>query len=161
MLKRRLLGEVGIAVTDVTAVGNTVRTLPKRLACRVLASGAHAATLRAVNYARTLGIEDAKAVFFAHDDEQAQEIRSDWRRNEFDFPLETVEARYRDLGEPLLRYVRELTEDGDTLLLVVMPEVIVAGWRELLHNQRALYVKRLLLFEPRVVLTSVPYQIIV
>jgi hypothetical protein len=41
-----------------------------------------------------------------------------------------------------------------------MPEIVVAGWRELLHNQRALYVKRALLFEPNIVLTSVPYQII-
>jgi len=159
-LKRRLLGEVGIAVADVTAVGTTTRTLPQRVVCRVLASGAQAATLRAVNYATTLGIDDAKAVFFAHDDEQAQQIRSEWRRNEFDFPLETVEARDRDLGDPLLRYVRQLTDDDETLALLVMPEVIVAGWRELLHNQRALYVKRLLLFQPRVVLTSVPYQII-
>jgi len=34
-------------------------------------------------------------------------------------------------------------------------------WRRarLLHNQRALYVKRLLLFEPRVILASVPYRL--
>ena len=31
-----------------------------------------------------------------------------------------------------------------------MPELVVRGWRRLLHNQRALYMKRLLLFEPRV-----------
>ena len=37
-----------------------------------------------------------------------------------------------------------------------MPELVVSGWRRLLHNQRALYVKRLLLFEPRVILSSVP-----
>ena len=69
--------------------------------------------------------------------------------------------RYRDLGDPLLRYVRQLTEDTETLVAIIMPEVIIPGWRELLHNQRSLYIKRLLLFEPRVVLTSVPYQITV
>ena len=42
---------------------------------------------------------------------------------------------------------------------VVMPEVVMRGWRRLLHNQRALYVKRLLLFEPHVILSSVPYQL--
>ena len=31
-----------------------------------------------------------------------------------------------------------------------MPELVTRGWRRLLHNQRALYVKRLLLFEPNV-----------
>jgi hypothetical protein len=40
-----------------------------------------------------------------------------------------------------------------------MPELIFRGWRRLLHNQRALYVKRLLLFEPRVILATVPYRL--
>ena len=47
-----------------------------------------------------------------------------------------------------------------TEVLVLMPELFVRGWRRLLHNQKALYVKRLLLFEPHVVLASVPYQLL-
>jgi len=60
----------------------------------------------------------------------------------------------------LLRHLRALTADGDTTVLVLMPEVVVRGWRRLLHNQRALYLKRLLLFEPNVILASVPYQLL-
>ena len=45
------------------------------------------------------------------------------------------------------------------LVSVVIPELVIPGWRKLLHNQRALYLKRLLLFEPRVVLSSVPYHL--
>ena len=30
-------------------------------------------------------------------------------------------------------------------MLVLMPELVTRGWRRLLHNQRALYIKRLLL----------------
>jgi len=45
-------------------------------------------------------------------------------------------------------------------VLVVLPELILRGWRRLLHNQRALYVKRLLLVEPNVILASVPYHLI-
>jgi hypothetical protein len=41
-----------------------------------------------------------------------------------------------------------------------MPELVLRGWRRLLHNQRALYVKRLLLFEPHTILASVPYQLL-
>ena len=55
--------------------------------------------------------------------------------------------------------MRELTSDPETVVNVVMPEVVVRGWSRLLHNQRALYVKRLLLFEPHVILSSVPYQL--
>jgi len=43
-------------------------------------------------------------------------------------------------------------------VMVVLPELIVsAWWRLLLHNQNALFVKRLFLFEPNVILSSVPY----
>jgi len=131
---------------------------PKRAVCRVLVSGAHAASLRAVRYAETLGL-DARAVFFAFDAEEARAMRRAWERAGFAMPLDTFEAPYRDLGEPLLDFVRGLTADEETLAVIVVPELVVRGWPRLLHNQRALYVKRLLLFEPRVVLASVPYHL--
>ena len=59
----------------------------------------------------------------------------------------------------LLRYVRGITADPGAVAVVVMPELIFSGPQRLLHNQRALYVKRLLLFEPRVILSSVPYRL--
>ena len=59
----------------------------------------------------------------------------------------------------LRRDVRELTADEETVVNVVMPEIVVRGWARLLHNQRALYIKRLLLFEKHVILSSVPYQL--
>jgi hypothetical protein len=74
-------------------------------------------------------------------------------------PLEVEEAHFRDLGDPLLRYLRRITADPDAVAVVVMPELIFSGPQRLLHNQRALYIKRLLLFEPRVILTSVPYRL--
>ena len=73
--------------------------------------------------------------------------------------LEIEEAPFRDIGDPLLRYLRRITSDPDAVALVVMPELVFGGWERLLHNQRALYIKRLLLFEPRVILTSVPYRL--
>jgi hypothetical protein len=66
----------------------------------------------------------------------------------------------RDLGGPLLARLRRITQEQDAVAVVVMPELIVRGVDRLLHNQRALYLKRLLLFEPRVILASVPYQLI-
>ncbi len=44
--------------------------------------------------------------------------------------------------------------------MLLMPELVTRGWRRALHNQRALYIKRLLLFEPNVILASVPYQLL-
>ena len=74
-------------------------------------------------------------------------------------PLEVEEAHFRDIGDPLLAHVRRITADPDAAAAVIMPELVFSGLARMLHNQRALYVKRLLLFEPRVVLSSVPYRL--
>jgi amino acid transporter len=159
-LKLRLLAEPGVVVTDVPVIrGETERPLG-RLVVRVLVAGVDAASMRAVNYASTLQADDVRAVNFAFSAEEAASMRREWKHQGPRLPLEIDEAPYRDLGKPLLNHLRALTEDGDTTVLVLMPEVVVRGWRRLLHNQRALYLKRLLLFEPNVVLTAVPYQLL-
>jgi hypothetical protein len=116
--------------------------------------------MRAVNYANTLNVGDTRAVNFAFSAEEGDAIRRDWLEHGPGIPLDVDEAPYRDIGGPLVSYLRELTDDGTTEVIVVMPELVVRGWRRALHNQRALYVKRLLLFEPRVILASVPFQLV-
>ena len=159
-LKFRLLSEPGVVVADVPAVRGRDGRLPERLLVRVLVSGVNAASMRAVNYSTTLGIDDTRAIHFAFSSHDAHDIRSDWSSHGPRIPLEVDEAPYRDIGGPLLRYVRELTEDEGATVLVLMPELVTRGLRRALHNQRALYIKRLLLFEPRVILASVPYQLL-
>jgi amino acid transporter len=157
-LKLRLLQEPGVVVTDVPVLAGETAT-GKRVVGLILVSGVHGASLRAVNYARSLRLSDTRAVYFAFDADEAHRLRAEWQRREVDIPLDVLEAPFRDLGDPLLAYLRRLTEDGESVVNVIMPELVVRGWRRLLHNQRALYVKRLLLFEPRVILSSVPYQL--
>ena len=159
-LKLRLLSEPGIVVTNVPVTTQGIEPeLPRRAVTRVLVSEVHASSVRAVNYARSLGLPDTKAVFFAFDADEAERVERDWQREALGLPLEVVEAPFRDLGDPLLGYVRTLTADPDLAVSVVMPELVFTGMRRLLHNQRALYIKRLLLFEPRVFLSSVPYHL--
>jgi amino acid transporter len=159
-LKLRLLTEPGVVITDVPVLAqNGELPDPKHAVCRILVSGAHAASMRAVNYARTLGFADTRAVFFAFDHEEARRLEDDWAGNALRIPLEVEEAPFRDIGDPLLRHLRSITADPDAVAVVIMPELIFSGPQRLLHNQRALYIKRLLLFEPRVILTSVPYRL--
>ena len=158
-VKLRLRSEPGVVVTDVPVVAGADSAPPERLAVRVLLSGVQAASLRAVNYARSLDVEDTRAFFAAFEEAEADRLQIDWRRADLDLPLDIAEAPYRDLGEPLLAHLRMLTGDGETAVSVVMPELVFSGWQSLLHNQRALYLKRLLLFEPRVFLSSVPFHL--
>src|SRR5918996_1490517 len=100
-LKLRLLREHGVVVTDVPLVAGGGRTegvdgrplIPEGVVALVFVAAPHDATVRAVNYARTLDAEETR------------------------------------------------------------------GWHRILHNNRALFIKRALLFEPRVILSSVPFPL--
>ena len=47
-----------------------------------------------------------------------------------------------------------------SLASVILPELAAPGWwRDLLHNGRSLHVRRILQFEPRVIVSSVPYPL--
>jgi hypothetical protein len=143
----------------VTPTSSPDGATPDRLVVRILVNGVHGASIRAINYARSLGIEDTRAVMFAFDPEEAKTFVADWQRAGLGgIPVDMSDAPYRDVGTPLLSYLRDLTDDPGTVVNVVMPELVVRGWARLLHNQRALYIKRLLLFERHVILSSVPYQ---
>jgi amino acid transporter len=156
-LKLRLLTEPGAVVVDVPTVDESTNERP--VAARIFVSGANAASMRALNWAEAVGLPDTRAVNFAFDEHDAAEIQRQWRAEDARVPLEVLAAPYRDIGDPLLGYLREMTAGGHDVL-VVLPELVLRGWARLLHNQRALYVKRLLLVEPHVILASVPYQLL-
>ena len=147
-LKLRLLVEPGVVVADVPAVTSDRRPegrVPERLVVRVLADGPDDATRRAVDYARLLGEGDLRAVHVGD--------RS-WRDDELGLPVD-VEPEQDRLGDAVLAYVRRLTDDPATAVNVVLPERLHDNMR-LLRRRRALSIKRCLLFEPHVILTSVP-----
>jgi hypothetical protein len=135
--------------------------LPERYAVRVLVSDARAASLRAAAYATALGFPDTRALYFASTPEKEQEARAAWDRSGCPLPLEIVATPYRDITDPVRAYAHELV-DGDPAqaLLYVVPEIVVTGWRRLLHNFRELHIKRSVLFEsPRIMLVAVPYHL--
>ena len=165
-LKAGLLRERNIVVTDVPVivedgrpVGVDARPLiPERTVVLCFVSGVNDATIRAANYAETLEAPQTRAIYFDLDPEAAHRMQDEWGEAGMRFPLDIVEAPFRDLTGPMLDEVRKFTSRPGTLVLVVVPEFVVSKWRHLLlHNQNALFVKRLFLFEPNVVLSAVPY----
>ena len=165
-LKAGLLRERNIVVTDVPVliekgrpVGVDARPLiPQRTVALVFVSGVHDATIRAVNYAQTLEASETRAVYFDLDTEAAHRMQEEWGARGLGLPLDIVEAPFRDLSGPMLSEVRRFTARPGTLAIVIVPEFMVSKWRHLLlHNQNALFVKRLFLFEQNVVLSSVPF----
>jgi amino acid transporter len=167
-LKAGLLRERNIVVTDVPVfvedgrpVGVDGRPLiPTRTVALVFVAGVHDGTIRALNYAASLEASETRAVYFDLDPEAAHRMQEEWGERGCQIPLDIVEAPFRDLTGPILEEVRRYTSRPDTVAIVVIPEVVVRKWRHwLLHNQSALFVKRLLLYEPRVILSSVPFAL--
>jgi amino acid transporter len=166
-LKTTLLFEPGVVVTNVpllpeqreAAATRSNRPLePERNVVLVPISGVHDATVRAVAYAKSLHPHQVEGLFFASDNDEVQTVLNEWATRELGVPLAVIDSPFRDIRPPLLEEIRRYTSRGDTVVTVVLGEFLVRRWYEqLLHNQTALYIKRFLLFEPRVVVTSVPF----
>ena len=73
-----------------------------------------------------------------------------------------LDSPYREVTRPLLR-LHPRAAGGQSprdVVTVFIPEYVVGRWWEqLLHNQSALRLKARLLFEPGVMVTSVPWQL--
>ena len=167
-LKASMLRTPNVVVTDVPVVleeGTPASAggkplIPHRTVTLVFVSSVNDVSIRAVNYARTLDATVTRAVYFDLDPEAAHSIGDGWFDVVEGVPLDIVEAPFRDLSTPMVQEVRRYTERPGTIVNVVIPEFIVAKWWQLpLHGQTALFVKRLFLFEERVVLTSVAHQV--
>ena len=164
-VKRALLGEPGVIVIsvpfrpDIEPEPKRLQA-PGRLSMIVVVSSVHKATIRALEYARSLNPSDLKALTVQTETSSVSDLSEEWAQWGLDVPLEIVDSPYRSLIEPLVREVRELGPNPNDAVGVVVPEFVVSRWwQNLLHNQTALLIKTTLLFEPNVVVISVPYRI--
>ncbi|HEX7248581.1 MAG TPA: APC family permease [Actinomycetota bacterium] len=168
LLKTALLFEPRVVVTDVPLVPAEERPSwlgdrplePERTVVLVPVSAVHDPAVRAVIYGKSLNPTSIEAIYMVTDPDEVRGVVEEWHERQLDVPLVMVEAPFRDLGPPLLEEIRSHTSRGDTIVTVVLPELVPRHWWEnLLHNQTALFFKRVLLFEPGVVVTSVPFHL--
>ncbi len=76
-------------------------------------------------------------------------------------PLKVIESPYREITRPVVHYVENLRRGSPRdVVCIYLPEYVVGRWWEnVLHNQSSLRLKGRLLFEPGVMVTSVPWQL--
>jgi amino acid transporter len=166
-LKLRLLREPGVVVSSVPVlqeVGGweaaTGPLIPGRIEALVLVSSVNDATVRAVNYARTLKATETRALYVALDPTEIEDIQREWVGRSMPVQLDIIEAPFRDLTAPVLQEIHRITGRSGGVAAVIMPEIVPSRWwHAFLHQGRAWFFKRLLLFEQDVVLTSVPWQL--
>lgn len=167
LLKAALLFERRVVVTDVPFLATENQPAPRgpiiptRVIALVLVSAVHNATLRALEYARSLSPTDLRAVVFNVDTDETMRVLNDWATAVDDVPLEAIDSPYREVTRPLVKYARQLhASSPDSVVSVIVPEFVVRRWwHQFLHNQTALGIKYALIFEPGIVVTSVPYHL--
>ena len=136
-------------------------TMPSRNHAVVLVSRLHLPALRALAYAKATRPSTIEAVTINADEAEAKALQEQWQARGIDVPLVLLDSPYREVTRPLLEYIRgRRGQSPRDVVTVFIPEYVVGHWWEqLLHNQSALRLKARLLFEPGVMVTSVPWQL--
>jgi amino acid transporter len=134
---------------------------PSRNHAIVLVSKLHLPTRRALAYAKASRPDVLEAVTVNVDDADTRRLVAEWEKQGFSIPLKVVESPYREITKPVLDYVKRVrTDNPRDVVTVFIPEYVVGRWWEqFLHNQSALRLKGRLLFQPGVMVTSVPWQL--
>jgi amino acid transporter len=135
--------------------------LPSRNHAVVLVSKVHKPTLRAIAYAQATRPDTLTGLTVNVDETDTRRIQKQWEEYDVGVPLTVIESPYREITRPILDFVKSLRRNAPRdVVTVFIPEYVVGRWWEhLLHNQSALRIKGRLLFEPGVMVTSVPFQL--
>ena len=173
-IKAGLVAEAGVVVTNIAhhpayASLEPVLSGPNALDAMegwrhvavVLVSAVHNATVKSVRYARSLRADELRCVHVAVDEKDSADVVKAWRELGVGEPLEVLDSPYRQIARPVSDLVRGiLDEHPRTFVTIVIPEFVVAKlWHSAMHNQTSLTLKGTFLFEPSVVVSSVPYKL--
>jgi uncharacterized membrane protein YgcG len=114
-----------------------------------------------VAYAQATRPDTLTAVTVNVDDKDTRALQEQWERRQLPVPLTVVHSPYREITRPIMEFVKSVRRSSPRdVVTVFIPEYVVGKWWEnLLHNQSALRLKGRLLFEPGVMVTSVPWQL--
>lgn len=119
-------------------------------------SHVHRGVLHAIAYAKSINA-NVQALTIDTNPMATHHLEEVWLTWGQGIPLVVLESPYRSLLGPMVDYIRAIkTRKPDEFITVVLPEFVVAKWwHNLLHNQSAFFLRSALLFEPRVVVTSI------
>jgi amino acid transporter len=118
------------------------------------------ATARAVQYARTLTPDDLRAVHFAIDPQQAEELRAAWAAAGLSrVALDLVACPDRRLPRAAVELVARDLADGDTEVSVLLPDRKYTGaWHRVLHDRTADSIERAVSQLAHANVTTVPFH---
>jgi hypothetical protein len=115
--------------------------------------------VQAVKFGRSMS-HDVTAVHVTDEVDRGEEIRTRFEQQVPGVPFVIVESPYRQLVQPLIRYL-EFTADriGNDVLVVLLPEYVSRHWWEkFLYNENARRIRDALLGRKNILVADVPYR---
>jgi amino acid transporter len=149
-------------ISEELAIGDDAEVVqPSNNHAVVLVSSLNQATMRALGYAKATRPAHLIALTVNLDTADTRALQDEWDRHNIDIPLTVIASPYREITRPILGYIRRIGRQSPRdVVTVFIPEYVVGHWWEqLLHNQSSLRLKTRLLFQPAVIVASVPYQL--
>ncbi len=115
--------------------------------------------LKALDYAIAARHESIEAVHASIDDDETKRLEEQWAEQNIKIPLRVIESPYREIGLPLIRYIKSRREEhGSEVITLYMPLFIVGHWWEsLLHNHKSRRLRHKLMLVHGVVIALVPW----
>src|ERR1700712_1590049 len=116
-------------------------------------------TLKALDYAIAARHESIEAVHVNIDDDASEALSKLWDTMNIKVPLRIVPSPYRDISNPLIKYIKaRRAEYGSEVITVYTPQYIVGHWWEnLLHNHKARRIRQKLMLCHGVTIALVPW----
>ncbi len=135
--------------------------LPSRVHAVVLVSRLTTPTLRALAYARAARPSTLTALTVRTNPAESDQLLRDWEERGIPVSLTVLDSPFRDITRPALEYIAEIRRSSprDAVAIYIPEYVVDHWWEQLLHNQSALRLKSRLLFQPGVMVTSVPWRL--
>ncbi|HEX8865816.1 MAG TPA: APC family permease [Lentzea sp.] len=159
--RARLINAFGACITGLVLVVVLITKFTHGAYLVVIAMPLLYLMMRAISFARATRPDTLSAITVNVDDAETRALLQDWERRRSKIPLKVIESPYREITAPVVDYVKNLHRGSPRdVVCIYIPEYVVGRWWEnLLHNQSALRLKGRLLFEPGVMVTSVPWQL--
>jgi amino acid transporter len=134
--------------------------LPSRMHAVVLISQLNEPALKALASAKAIRASTTIGLHVDVHRRRTEKLMHEWSDRGISVPLRIIACEYRDLIEPVIKYLSRIEIGPRDVVQVFIPEYVTGHWWEaILHNQSALRLKSRLLYMPGVMVTSVPYQL--
>ncbi len=127
------------SVEKMMSLGNPTPETASNKTMIILVSRLSRATLHSIRFAKSLNPARIRAVHVATEPKIVEKLKQDWARHVSDVPLDILTSEYRDLIDPLLKYLAEVEKQyANDALIVVIPQFVPQKlWQHFLYNKTA------------------------